>query len=134
MANEGYKIDVSMYEFKYKLEALKDGQFQLDERTGEPKLEDKISEVCPTIHLPLMLCNPQLGGNGGQTDPEFDLMELGTIAKLIEKADHFVVLDQRKFDTLKARVKKIQKHLNYKYFEMVRRIHEAEKVELEAKG
>lgn len=134
MANEGYKIDVSPYDFKYKSEVVKDGQFEVDERTGEPKLEDKVSEVQPAVHLPLMLCNPQLGGNNGQPDAEFDLMELGTVAKLIEKADCFVILDQRKFDTLKSRVKKIQKHLNYKYFEMIRRVHEAEKVELEAKG
>lgn len=129
----GYKIDVSPYKYKFKSEVVKDEKFVIDEVTGEPKIEEKVSEVDVKIHLPLMLCNPNIGGTDGRPDADFDLFEMGVIAKQIEKSDGCVILDEKKYEQLKARMKKIQKHLNYKYFEMVRRIHEAEKVELEEK-
>lgn len=131
---QGYKLDVSSYDFHTHQEVRDDkNQFVVDPSTGEPKLEKKVLRVEPRIHLPLMLCNPNI------TDQErgakgFDLFEIGVIAKKIEMAvDDFVLLDSAEYAVLLDRTKILQKFLNYKYFEMVRRIREAEKVETTVK-
>lgn len=125
----GYKIDVTEYLFGSTQEVLdKTGKFVMDPETGEPKLETKQIKIAPKIHLPLMLCNPNLADQEKRNS--FDLFELGRIAKQIELSDTHVVLVEADFNTLKERMSVIQKFLNYRYYEMVRRIHEAEKIEL----
>ena len=131
---QGYKINVNDYYFDTVLEVLENGQYVFDPETGDPKLEKKSIKVYPRLTLPLMLCNSQVGGVGGQAPADFDLYEIGTIAKLIESSDGYVILDQAQYDKLVSRVKQLQKHLNYKYFELVSKIMNAEKVELTEKG
>lgn len=127
---KGYKIDTSNYIFKAIQEVIKDNQIVIDEKTGEPKTETKELDVYTRELLPILLCNPQLGGSAGQPDPEFDLYEMGVIAKLIERGTNSVVLDSNQYDKLKKRAGKMSKMLGYRYFEMIRRIQEAEEVEL----
>lgn len=127
---QGYKVDVSDYNFETVIEVVEQGKLVLDESTGEAKVEKKCLRVKVNITFPLMLTNPQLGAVGGQPPADFDLYELGTIGKMIERSEDFVILDQAQYDLLVSRTKQIQKHLNYKYFEMVRRVMNAEKVEL----
>ena len=138
---QGHKIDLAPYEYSFTTETIIKGdngemKYVPDPETGEFKTEKKKVKVYPGIHLPQMLCNPQLGGNGGQPSPDFDLFEIGVVAKLIENSAEkmgYCIIDEKNYDILLKRVKQIQKSLNYKFFELVRRIHEAEKVELEEK-
>lgn len=136
---QGYKIDLTPYDHTFLKEVIVEEKGEMkyvpDPETGEFKTEKKTIKVIMCVHLPQMICNPSLGGANGQPAGDFDLFELGVVAKLIENSEvmGYCILDQKNYDILIKRVKQIQKHLNYKYFEMVRRVNEAEKVELEQK-
>lgn len=124
----GYKINTSDYKYRTLQEVIENDKFVIDQETGEPKLEERALEVRMRVLLPMMVCNPQI-----VDDEQFDLLELGSIANKIELSSDFCILDSKEWERLSARVKKIQKKLNRKFYEMVRRVIEAEKVELEEK-
>lgn len=138
---QGFQIDLSPYDYTFTTEVVvKDDKGEMkyvpDPDTGEFKTEKKTVKVYPGIHLPQMLCNPGLGGERGQQAQDFDLFEIGVVAKIIENSAEkmgYCVIDQKNYDILVKRVKQIQKNLNYKFYELVRRVHEAQKVELEQK-
>lgn len=134
---KGYKVKIDAYEYKTWVEQTveKDGKevFDIDPETGEPKREEKTILVPVQIHLPLMLCNPQIVADpkAGVKDGGFNLYEIGVIAKKIEncKTEH-ITLDKEEYMILKKRMEVVAQRLSYKFFEMVRRVMEAEQVEL----
>lgn len=130
---EGYKINTEPYDFTAEQEVIKDGQFVIDNATGEPKREMKTQAVAVRLHLPLMIQQSQIGQAANQRDEEFDLYELGVIAMKIQESKLYCIVSKEEYARLEKRVKFISKFLNAKYFEMVRRVREAEKVELTEK-
>lgn len=130
---DGYKINTEPYDYTAETEIIKDGQFIIDESTGEPKRESKTQSVAVRMHLPLMLQQSQIGSSVNQRDEEFDLYELGLISMKLQESKLYCIVTKEEHERLKKRVKFISKFLNAKFFEMVRRVMEAEKVGLTEK-
>jgi len=117
---KAYKIQIDPYEIKYQIE-----------KNGE--LEDKTKMVIMKYELPRHLCNGAIGGEGQKPAKDFDLMEIGPIAQRIEQcADIQVTVNQHELDVLKKRVNVIGKSggFGFNYFEMFRRVLEAQPVDL----
>ncbi len=116
---KAYKIQVDPYD--YEIVTSKEDASKKEGRTLQMKFE-----------LPIILCNPSLGSdNPSKPAKDFNLMEIGPVSQRIRQCtDVFLNVNENELEILKKRIGAISKFYGYNYYEMFRRIQEAQPVDM----